>query len=153
MTSNEKLKAARKRLTELKKRGTDSYIQNGNSLNNAGLNTAGQEEAALNAHRLAQALEEIALLKEQNRRFKEKIEMLESKVASYESLVSSESAEAPLPPPPRAEPVKPRVAIAETPTVIEPTPVDRTEELQKWNGWQVDLRGWKTLGVGPQIDI
>lgn len=205
MTSNEKLKLARKRLAELKKRGPGGYIPDDNSLHSASLDTAGHEEADLNAHRLAQALEEVALLKEQNRRFRDKIEQLEHKLAETEKQPSPEPIKAPSPPQPKVEspelqvapaepaveskpvesvavesepieskpvdqvedlheqevpPPKPkaespkhRVAIAETPTVIESKPVDQAEDLQKWKGWQVDLRGWKTLGVGPQIDI
>lgn len=27
------------------------------------------------------------------------------------------------------------------------------KEMERWKGWQVDMRGWRSQGIGPTFEI
>lgn len=30
---------------------------------------------------------------------------------------------------------------------------DIRKQMEQWKGWQVDMRGWRTIGIGPQFEL
>lgn len=161
MTSNEKLRSAKKRLAELKKRNADANGLSENVNFGAVASNSGSEEptsvvdegsvASKSEQKLARALEEIALLKEQNRRFRDKIGVLEAKLAGFEASESQSPAQQSRISTP-SEPKSRQVSFGAEDVVIPPLALETNPEFQP-QSWQLDLRGWRTVGVGPQIDL
>lgn len=101
---------------------------------------------------------EIADLKQENEDLRLKVESLTNRIKSLESenmlLRGSASRELSLSPLPSNRRHGRSKSIVADDLYAEKSKIGSTaDEMKKWQGWQLDLRDWRLIGLGPQVTL